>query len=78
MTTSSVEQGHDVDVGYVLEVPEKPNGPAVRALLRRTGIAAAIGGAAAAAVSTFSKRPADRALALGALAPFSAPIERKA
>jgi Linalool dehydratase/isomerase len=69
MTMSAVRQDDDLKVGYELTVPDAPNGPAVRALLRRTGIAASIGAAVAVAVSTYSKRPGNRALALGALAP---------
>ncbi len=69
MTTPTVEHDQELEVGYELTVPDEPNGPAVRALLRRTGIGAAIGGAIAVAVTAYSKRPGARALALGALAP---------
>ena len=69
MSTSTVEPEQDVSVGYPLTVPDEPNGPAVRALLRRTAIGAAIIGGVAVAVSALSKRPGTRALALGALSP---------
>jgi hypothetical protein len=69
MSTSTVEQERHTDIGYPLTVPDRPNGPAVRALLRRAGIAASIGGGVAVVASTLSKRPGTRALALGALAP---------
>ena len=69
MSTSTVEPDQDVDVGYPLTVPDEPNGPAVRALLRRAGIGAAIIGGVAVVVSALSKRPGTRALALGALSP---------
>lgn len=69
MTASTVERDQDATVGYPLSVPNEPNGPAVRALLRRTGISSAIAGSAAIAVSALSKRPSTRALALGALSP---------
>ncbi|TAM65258.1 hypothetical protein [Mycobacterium sp.] len=69
MSTSTVERDDDLKLGYELTVPDAPNGPAVRALLRRTGIAATIGAAVAVGVSIFSRRPGARALALGALAP---------
>ncbi|MGH3556163.1 MAG: hypothetical protein ACRDTK_01330 [Mycobacterium sp.] len=69
MTTSTVEHEQHTGVGYPLTVPDRPNGPAVRALLRRSGVVASIVGAGAIAVSTLSKRPGTRALALGALSP---------
>ena len=69
MSTSTVERDQDTRVGYPLTIPDRPNGPAVRALLRRTGIGSAIIGGAAIAMSTLSKRPGTRALALGALSP---------
>ena len=69
MSTSTVEPDQDVSVGYPLTVPDEPNGPAVRALLRRTGIGAAIIGGVAVVVSALSKRPGTRALAVGALSP---------
>jgi len=69
MSTSTVERAQEAKVGYPLTVPEQPNGPAVRALLRRTGITGAIVAGAAVAVSALSKRPGTRALAIGALAP---------
>ena len=69
MSTSTVERSQDAKVGYPLTVPDEPNGPAVRALLRRTGIGGATVAGAAIAVSARSKRPGTRALALGALAP---------
>ncbi len=57
------------EVGYRLDVPSRPTGPAVRALLRRS----AIGIGALAAVATVSalrsKQPGTKALALGALMP---------
>ncbi|MGO9151859.1 linalool dehydratase/isomerase domain-containing protein [Mycobacterium sp.] len=69
MSTSTVERGQDAKVGYPLTVPEKPNGPAVRALLRRAGISGATLAAVAIAASALSKRPGTRALAVGTLAP---------
>jgi hypothetical protein len=69
MTTSTVERDQAVKGGYPLSVPDRPNGPTVRALLRRTGIGATLGGCAAIAVAARSKRPGTRALALGALLP---------
>lgn len=69
MSTSTVERPQEAKVGYPLAVPEQPNGSAVRALLRRNGIAGAIVAVAAVAVSALSKRPGTRALAIGALAP---------
>lgn len=67
--TDTPPSGHDDAVGYPLTVPDHPNGPAVRALLRRTAIAATAIGASAVAVALRSKRPAGRAAALGALLP---------
>ncbi len=69
MSTSTVEPDQDVSVGYPMTVPDEPNGPAVRALLRRTGIGAAVIGGVAIAVSGLTKRPGTRALALGTLSP---------
>lgn len=69
MSTMAVDEDRHTDVGYPLSVPDRPNGPAVRALLRRTGIGAAIVGGTAVVGSALSKRPGTRALALGALAP---------
>lgn len=69
MSTSTVERDQDSRVGYPLPIPDEPNGPAVRALLRRTGIVGAIVASAAVAVSALSTRPGTRALALGALSP---------
>ena len=69
MSTSTVERDQAAEIGYPLAVPEQANGPAVRALLRRTGIVAAVIGGVAIAVSTLSKRPGARALAVGTLAP---------
>jgi hypothetical protein len=69
MTTPTVERVQDAAVGYPLTVPDEPNGLAVRALLRRTGISAAVVGVTAVVVSAVSKRPGTRALALGALSP---------
>ncbi|MGV0577878.1 hypothetical protein ABQE57_00865 [Mycolicibacterium elephantis] len=69
MTVSAVEPEHHTDVGYTLIVPDKPNGPIVRSLLRRTTISAALTGGAAALVAVLSKRPDHRATALGALIP---------
>ena len=69
MTTSTVERDQDSKLGYPLAIPEEPNGPAVRALLRRTGISAAIVAVVAVIVSAVSRRPGTRALALGALSP---------
>lgn len=69
MTLSAVEPEHDTDVGYTLTVPSQPNGPAVRRLLRRTAIGAALSGTAAALIARCSGRPGHRAAALGALVP---------
>jgi hypothetical protein len=72
MSTIAVEPDqrdqHSED-GYPFAVPDQPNGPAVRALLRRTGFGAAIVGGTAIVVAALSKRPGTRALAIGALAP---------
>lgn len=69
VSAPTLDQNEHTDVGYPLTVPDRPNGPAVRALLRRTAIGAGIGGGVAVAVSALSKRPGTRALALGALSP---------
>lgn len=69
MTLSTVEPEHDTDVGYPLTVPSRPNGPAVRRLLRRTAIGATLFGTAATLASSFSRRSGHRAAALGALVP---------
>ncbi len=69
MSTSTVERDQETKVGYPLTVPDRPNGPAVRALLRRSGIGSAIIGGAAVAVSALGKGSGTRALALGAMAP---------
>ena len=69
MSTSTVERDQNLGEGYPLTVPDEPNGPAVRALLRRTGIVGAVVAGAAIAASALSKHPGTRALALGALAP---------
>ncbi|MCX2930618.1 hypothetical protein ORI20_10045 [Mycobacterium sp. CVI_P3] len=69
MTASDVDHDHDTDVGYQLEVPTRPNGPAVRALLRRTGIVAGLTFATATVTVILGRRPGTRALALGAFAP---------
>lgn len=69
MSTSTVERDHEIPVGYSLTVPDRPNGPAVRALLRRTGVGGTILAGASIAAAARSKRPGTRALALGALSP---------
>ncbi|MFC3778252.1 hypothetical protein [Mycolicibacterium holsaticum] len=70
MTLSAVEPEHDTtDVGYPLIVPSQPNGPAVRRLLRRSMIGAALIGTAASVIARFSRRPGHRAAALGTLVP---------
>lgn len=69
MSTSTVERDHEIAVGYSLTVPDRPNGPAVRALLRRTGVGGAILAGASIAAAALSERPGTRALALGALSP---------
>lgn len=61
--------GSDDAVGYPLTVPDRPNGPAVRALLRRTAAVAAVIGTTAVTAVLRSRRPATRAVALGALVP---------
>jgi hypothetical protein len=67
---SAVEAPEDTAaLGYPLTVPDHPNGPAVRNLLRRTARTAALAGAAAVAVAAFTKQPGTRALALGTLVP---------
>ncbi len=65
----SPASGHGPAAGYPLTVPDRPNGPAVRALLRRTAVVAAAVGATAAAVALRARRPATRAVALGTLLP---------
>ncbi len=69
MSTSTVERDQNLGMGYPLQVPDETNGPAVRALLRRTGIIGGTVASTAIAVSALSKRPGTRALALGALSP---------
>lgn len=69
MSSSTVENELDAGVGYPLDVPQKPNGAAVRALLRRSAIGASVLVIGAALGSVFYKRPGNRALALGAMAP---------
>ncbi|QLL09848.1 hypothetical protein [Mycobacterium vicinigordonae] len=69
MSSTTVNEDRRTDIGYPLSVPDRPNGPAVRALLRRSGIGAGVLAATAILGSTLSRRPGTRALALGALAP---------
>jgi hypothetical protein len=63
------EPDSDAAVGYDFAVPDKPNGPVVRKLLRRTAIAAALGATAAMSTLRTAKNPGTKAAALGALAP---------
>jgi Linalool dehydratase/isomerase len=55
--------------GYSMDVPDRPNGPVVRALLQRTGRVAALAGGASVAALAVSKRPGTKAALLGALVP---------
>mgnify|MGYP001139132908 CR=1 FL=1 len=56
-------------VGYRLAVPDQPNGPIVRRLLRRTGLTAAGIASIALTVLRRSGDPGAKAAALGAIAP---------
>lgn len=56
-------------IGYGLEVPDRPNGLAVRRLLRRSGSITAAIGIAATLTAGLGKRSGVRALALGVLMP---------
>jgi hypothetical protein len=58
-----------VDEGYLLEVPDEPNGPVVRSLLRRTRLVAGIVGGASLAALTLGRRPQTKATALAAMVP---------
>lgn len=72
MSTVTVEHDNpsqETHVGYPFAVPVRPNGPAVRALLHRTGLGAAVIAGLSVTVAALSKRPGTRALALGTLAP---------
>ncbi|OBG02569.1 hypothetical protein [Mycolicibacter sinensis] len=69
MSGSTVEAEEAVGIGYSLDVPEQPNGPAVRRLLRRSGSLMGAIAVAATLTAAVSNRPGVRALALGAMAP---------
>ncbi len=72
MSANTIAQGQrdqDQEVGYPFTVPDRANGPAVRALLRRTGLGAAMIAGTAVVASAVSRRPGIHALTLGALAP---------
>lgn len=69
MSSSTVEAEEAVGIGYSLDVPEQPDGPAVRRLLRRTGSLMGAIAIAATLTAAVSNRSGVRALALGAMAP---------
>ncbi|AEF37825.1 conserved hypothetical protein [Mycolicibacter sinensis] len=69
MSAPTIESEQSTDIGYVFEVPDRPNGPAVRRLLRRSGALLGAVGTVATLTAWRSKRPRVRAIALGLLAP---------